>query len=30
VPDAMLAKVFGGKEPIDMMKLAGLLGKHIS
>ncbi len=28
-PDAKLAKVFGGKEPLDMMKLAGVLGKHI-
>ncbi len=30
VPDAKLAKVFGGKEPIDMMKLSGLLSKHLS
>jgi DNA topoisomerase-1 len=29
VPDAKLAKLFGTKEPIDMMKLAGLLSKHI-
>jgi DNA topoisomerase-1 len=29
VPDAKLAKLFGSKEPIDMMKLAGLLSKHI-
>ena len=29
VPDEKLAKVIG-KKPIDMMKLAGLLGKHIS
>ena len=29
VPDAKLAKVFGSKEPIDMMKLSGLLSKHI-
>lgn len=29
VPDAKLAKIFGGKEPIDMMKLAGILSKHI-
>jgi DNA topoisomerase I len=28
VPDAKLSKVLG-KNPIDMMKLAGLLGKHI-
>lgn len=29
IPDAKLAKVIG-KEPIDMMKLSGLLGKHLS
>lgn len=29
VPDDKLAKVFGGKEPIDMFKLAGILGKHL-
>ena len=29
VPDAKLAKIFGSKEPIDMMKLSGLLSKHI-
>jgi len=29
IPDEKLAKVFGSKKPIDMMKLAGLLGKHI-
>lgn len=29
-PDAKLAKVFGGKEPLDMMKIAGVLGKHLS
>ncbi|MCE5318280.1 MAG: type I DNA topoisomerase [Parachlamydia sp.] len=28
-PDAMLAKVFGSTKAIDMMKLAGVLGKHI-
>ncbi|HEV8052079.1 MAG TPA: topoisomerase DNA-binding C4 zinc finger domain-containing protein, partial [Parachlamydiaceae bacterium] len=28
-PDAYLAKVFGNNEPIDMFKLAGILGKHI-
>jgi len=28
-PDANLAKVFGNSEPIDMFKLAGVLGKHI-
>lgn len=30
VPDAKLAKVFGSKDPVDMMKLAGLLSKHLS
>jgi DNA topoisomerase I len=29
-PDALLEKVFGSKEPVDMMKLSGLLNKHIS
>lgn len=29
VPDAPLAKVFGNKEPLDMMKLSGVLNKHI-
>jgi DNA topoisomerase I len=29
VPDAKLAKVLGSKKPIDMMKLSGLLSKHI-
>jgi DNA topoisomerase-1 len=28
VPDAKLAKVFGGKASVDMMQLAGLLNKH--
>src|SRR3990172_8461257 len=28
VPDDKLAKVFGSKQPIDMLKLAGLLNKH--
>ncbi|MES2273184.1 MAG: type I DNA topoisomerase [Chlamydiota bacterium] len=28
IPDAKLAKVFGSKEPIDMMKLASILNKH--
>jgi len=28
VPDAKLARVFGTKESVDMMKLAGLLSKH--
>jgi len=30
VPDKKLAKIFGDSKPIDMMKLAGLLGKHIN
>lgn len=30
IPDAALAKVLGTKEPVDMMKLSGLLGKHLS
>jgi len=29
VPDAKLAKVFGSKDPLDMMQLARVLGKHI-
>ena len=29
VPDDLLAKVFDTKEPIDMMKISGLLSKHI-
>lgn len=29
VPDAALAKIFGSKEPVDMMKLAGIVSKHI-
>jgi DNA topoisomerase-1 len=28
-PDASLAKVFGSQEPIDMLKLAGLIGPHL-
>lgn len=28
-PDAALGKVFGGSEPIDMFKMAGLLNKHM-
>jgi DNA topoisomerase-1 len=28
-PDALLTKVFGSKESIDMFKMAGLLNKHI-
>ncbi len=30
VPDAKLAKVFGSKKAVDMMKLAGILGSHFS
>ena len=30
VPDDKLAKVFGHSDPIDMMKLAGILSKHIN
>ena len=29
-PDAKLAKVFGSKKPLDMMKLGGALNKHFS
>lgn len=29
VPDAKLAKVFGSKKPIDMMKLASYLSEHL-
>ncbi len=29
-PDNKLAKVFGSKKPVDMMKLAGILNKHIT
>src|ERR1700722_15490612 len=29
VPDAKLAEVFGSKKPVDMLKMAGLLNKHI-
>lgn len=29
VPDAKLAKVFGSNKPVDMMKLSGILGKHL-
>jgi DNA topoisomerase-1 len=29
-PDAKLAKVFGFKESVDMMKLAGLLNRHLN
>jgi DNA topoisomerase-1 len=28
IPDAKLAKVFGSKEPIDMMQLSGILSKN--
>jgi DNA topoisomerase-1 len=30
VPDSKLAKVLGTKDPIDMMKLSGALGKHFT
>lgn len=29
LPDAKLAKLFGSKDPLDMMKLAGLLKPHL-
>jgi DNA topoisomerase-1 len=29
VPDGPLAKLFGSKAPLDMMKLSGVLGKHL-
>ena len=29
IPDAKLAKVFGSKESLDMMKLSGVLNKHM-
>jgi DNA topoisomerase I len=29
IPDDKLAAVFGSKEPVDMFKLAGLVGKHL-
>ena len=29
IPDQKLAKVFGSKKPVDMMKLAGLLKNHL-
>lgn len=28
-PDENLSKVFGSKEPVDMMKLSGILNKHL-
>lgn len=28
-PDSKLAEVFGSKKPVDMLKMAGLLNKHI-
>lgn len=28
-PDATLAAVLGSKEPIDMLKMTGLVSKHI-
>ena len=29
VPDGKLAEVFGSKKPVDMLKMSGLLNKHI-
>ena len=29
VPDAKLAKVFGSKEPVDMMRISSLIGPHL-
>jgi len=29
LPDANLAKLFGSKDPVDMFKMTGLLGKHM-
>ncbi|MCB1180694.1 MAG: type I DNA topoisomerase [Chlamydiia bacterium] len=29
IPDEKLATVFGGSEPVNMFKLAGLIGKHL-
>lgn len=29
VPDTQLAKLFGSKDPINMMKIAGIITKHI-
>jgi len=29
VPDEKLARVFGGRRPVDMLKMAGLINKHI-
>jgi DNA topoisomerase-1 len=29
VPDQKLAEVFGSKRPVDMLKMSGLLNKHI-
>jgi chromatin remodeling complex protein RSC6 len=28
-PDAKLAEVFGSKRPVDMLKMAGLINKHV-
>jgi chromatin remodeling complex protein RSC6 len=28
-PDAALAKIFGSNKPVNMMKLAGILTKHL-
>lgn len=29
IPDEALSKVFGGPDPVDMMKLAGIVNKHL-
>lgn len=29
-PDEKLAKVFGGKDPVDMFKMVSLVSKHLS
>lgn len=29
VPDEKLSRVFGSKRPVDMLKMAGLINKHI-
>lgn len=30
VPDEALGKVFGSQKPVDMMKMSGLVFKHLS
>ena len=29
VPDEKLSQVFGSRRPVDMLKMAGLINKHI-